>query len=279
MISLGNVNFNMILSVLIIAFLLFMIGNHLFKKFKTGLEGFEGETPLDKATDEAATDKTATDKALDKPLEQPLEQPLDKALDKPLEQPLDKALDKPLDKALDKPLDKPLDKTSDQTLDKATDPALDKTSSTDKPLDKATDIPEEVPIDSGAETDKATTMTDLFESVNRQMDIIRTLKLSENMVPIKIDKKVPESLMILANLKLLINNGVYKNELDLKEVYDKYIGNKAIQVLASDINSLNMESSGSDMGALETSYLSRTKAVVDGHQKIIDKILENKSKE
>jgi len=127
-----------------------------------------------------------------------------------------------------------------------------------------------------SETDKSTMMTDLFESVNKQMDIIRTLKLSENMIPIKIDKTVPESQLILANLKLLVNNGVYKNELDLKEIYDKYIGNKAVQLLASDINSLNLESPDAQM---ETTYLTRTKSVVDGHQKIIDKILENKSKE
>ena len=188
-----NVNFNMILSVIIIAFLLFMIGNHLFRKLN--LEGFE-EAPEAKDADTKIADT----------------------------------------------------KIADPTV------AQQETS----------------------ETDKSTMMTDLFESVNKQMDIIRTLKLSENMIPIKIDKTVSESQLILANLKLLINNGVYKNELDLKDTYDKYIGNKAVQLLASDINSLNLESPESHM---ETTYLTRTKSVVDGHQKIIDKILENKSKE
>jgi hypothetical protein len=190
----------MILSVVITAFLLFMIVTNLFKRFhwNLNLEGFE--TPAESTTESTTESKVADPKVADPKVAQ----------------------------------------------------------------------------DDTSETDKSTMMTDLFESVNKQMDIIRTLKLSENMIPIKIDKTVSESQLILANLKLLINNGVYKNELDLKDTYDKYIGNKAVQLLASDINSLNLESPESHM---ETTYLTRTKSVVDGHQKIIDKILENKSKE
>ncbi len=200
MISFVNVHFNMILSVVITAFLLFMIVTNLFKRFhwNLNLEGFE--TPAESTTESTTESKVADPKVADPKVAQ----------------------------------------------------------------------------DDTSETDKSTMMTDLFESVNKQMDIIRTLKLSENMIPIKIDKTVSESQLILANLKLLINNGVYKNELDLKDTYDKYIGNKAVQLLASDINSLNLESPESHM---ETTYLTRTKSVVDGHQKIIDKILENKSKE
>ena len=201
MISFVNVHFNMILSVVITAFLLFMIVTNLFKRFhwNLNLEGFE--TPAESTTESKVADP------------------------------------------------------------KVADPKVAET---------------KVAQDDTSETDKSTMMTDLFESVNKQMDIIRTLKLSENIIPIKIDKTVSESQLILANLKLLINNGVYKNELDLKDTYDKYIGNKAVQLLASDINSLNLESPESHM---ETTYLTRTKSVVDGHQKIIDKILENKSKE
>ncbi len=205
MISFVNVHFNMILSVVITAFLLFMIVTNLFKRFhwNLSLEGFE--TPAESTTESKVDPKVADPKVADPKVSDP--------------------------------------KVAQQET---------------------------------SETDKSTMMTDLFESVNKQMDIIRTLKLSENMIPIKIDKTVPESQLILANLKLLVNNGVYKNELDLKEIYDKYIGNKAVQLLASDINSLNLESPDAQM---ETTYLTRTKSVVDGHQKIIDKILENKSKE
>jgi len=131
-----------------------------------------------------------------------------------------------------------------------------------------------------SDTDKSTMMADLFEIVNTQMDTIRTLKLSDKFTPINIDKTVSEPFVILMNLKLLINNSIYKNEMDLKEMYDKYIGNKAVQQLLSDINSVNMDTSSTpDIGSLETSFLTKSKSIVDGHQKIIDKILENKRNE
>ena len=131
-----------------------------------------------------------------------------------------------------------------------------------------------------SETDKSTMMADLFEKVNTQMDMIRTVKLSDKFTPINIDKTVSEPFAILMNLKLLINNGVYKNEIDLKEMYDKYIGNKAVQLLVSDINSVNMDTGSTpDIGSLETSFLTRCKSIVDGHQNIIDKLLESKNKE
>lgn len=129
-----------------------------------------------------------------------------------------------------------------------------------------------------SDTDKSTIMADLFEKVNSQMDIIRTLKLSDVFVPINIDKTALDPFVILTNLKLLINNGIYKNELDLKDIYDKYIGNKAVQILASDINSVNMGSSV-DVSANETTFLTRCQQIVDAHQKLIDKILDNKGKE
>jgi hypothetical protein len=138
------------------------------------------------------------------------------------------------------------------------------------------------PPSSGPEildTDKSTIMVDLFEKVNTQMDIIRTIKLSDRFVPINIDKTASEPFAILMNLKLLINNGIYKNEMDLKEMYDKYIGNKAIQVLTSDINSVNMESSADvNIGSLESSFLTRCQSIVGAHQTVIDKLLENQSK-
>jgi len=123
-------------------------------------------------------------------------------------------------------------------------------------------------------------IADLFEKVNTQMDMIRTVKLSDKFTPINIDKTVSEPFAILMNLKLLINNGVYKNEIDLKEMYDKYIGNKGVQLLVSDINSVNMDTGSTpDIGSLETSFLTRCKSIVDGHQNIIDKLLENKNKQ
>lgn len=150
-------------------------------------------------------------------------------------------------------------------------PSATTTVSASAPAPSANEIPD---------TDKSTIMVDLFEKVNNHMDVIRTIKVSDKFVPINIDKSAAEPYAILANLKLLINNGIYKNEIDLKEMYDKYIGNKSIQVLTSDINSVNMESTNTaEIGSLETSFLKRCQSIVAGHQTVIDKILENKSKE
>jgi hypothetical protein len=130
-------------------------------------------------------------------------------------------------------------------------------------------------------TDKSTIMADLFDKVNSQMDIIRTIQLSDKIVPITIDKTAVDPFIILSNLKLLINNGIYKNELDIKDVYKNYIGNKEVQLLTSDINSVNLESQTDSVtiSNLETSFLKRCQSIVDAHQKLIEKILDNKSKE
>ena len=148
------------------------------------------------------------------------------------------------------------------------------------PASAATPAPSAPSVAEIPDTEKSTIMVDLFEKVNNHMDTIRTMKLSNSFVPINIDKTASEPFVILMNLKLLINNGIYKNELDLKEMYDKYIGNKAVQVLTSDINSVNMDSnSNENIGSLESSFLTRCKNIVAAHQTIIDQILENKSKE
>ena len=158
------------------------------------------------------------------------------------------------------------------------------TGSIDKPVVPDKTVVADKPVvitasSSTSDTDKSTIMAELFENVNKQLDIVRTFKLSDTLVPIKIDKTPQDDVLILANLKLLVNNGVSKNELDLKEVYDKYIGNKAVLVLVSDLNSLNLVRVPDNLADLETTFLSRTKAIVDAHQKIIDKILDNKSKQ
>ncbi len=130
-------------------------------------------------------------------------------------------------------------------------------------------------------TQKSTQLAELFEKVNTQMDVLRTLKLSDTYLPLSLDKTAQEPYVILANLRLLINNGVYKNELDIKDLNDKYVGNKGVQMLASDINSLNLEpgSKLANIPATETTFLTRVQKIVDAHQTLIDKILESKSKE
>jgi hypothetical protein len=83
-------------------------------------------------------------------------------------------------------------------------------------------------------------VSELLDRVNTQTDIIRTFKGSFDPVPpLKIDGAGDERIILLKNIKLLLNNGVFKNETDLKEY--EYIGNKTVNTLVSEVNSLNME--------------------------------------
>jgi hypothetical protein len=173
------------------------------------------------------------------------------------------------------------DNTSVPASDPSASPPSASPPSASPPSDSPpSDSPPPVSSTPVSDTDKSTMMADLFEKVNAQMDKIRIMKLSDQFTPINIDKTASDPFVILMNLKLLINNGIYKNEMDLKELYDKYIGNKAVNQLLSEINSVNMDNKLlPDIGNLETQFLSRCKSIADGHQTIINKILENKSKQ
>lgn len=244
-----NINLKLVVSIVIIVFLALIIVNHFFKDIfklnpfyrnKILLEGFEADASVPTDSVKAST---------------------------------------PTDSV----------KASGETSsDKASrETSSDKASSASVPTVSAPSGSEGTPIKPSislesemSETDKSTMMAELFEKVNNQMDIIRTLRLSDNFKPINIDKTVSDPFTILMNLKLLINNGIYKNEIDLKDMYDKYIGNKSVQLLTSEINSVNMDSSSNpNIGSLENTILVKTKSIVDGHQKIIDKLLEIKSNE
>ena len=131
------------------------------------------------------------------------------------------------------------------------------------------------------ESNKPIELAAAFEKVNKQTDMIRSLNESTDIViPIKIDKNADANFLILANLKLLANNGIGKNEASLKAVYDQYIGNREIALLISDLNSLKFESSNdASLHAKEEPLLCRVKTIIDGHQTLIDSILEKKSNE
>ena len=238
------------ISVVVIAFLSYLLLSHLFGKLKRNirLEGFESTTDV---SGNSAVDVSNGQPTLMTDLSGSQVTVMTGSDDKPVMTGSD---DKPI--VADKPL---------------------MTGSNDKTV--VADKPVIISSSSTSDTDKSTIMAELFENVNKQLDIVRTFKLSDTLVPIKIDKTPQDDVLILANLKLLVNNGVSKNELDLKEVYDKYIGNKAVPVLVSDLNSLNLVRVPDNLADLETTFLSRTKAIVDAHQKIIDKILDNKSKQ
>jgi hypothetical protein len=75
-----------------------------------------------------------------------------------------------------------------------------------------------------------------------------------------------------------VNNGISKNEASLKAVYDQYIGNREVMLLVTDINSLKMEKANADiLHKQEIALICRSKVIIDGHQTLIDRILEKGS--
>jgi hypothetical protein len=285
-----KVNIKMIVSIIIVLFLSLIVLNHFFKDFfklnpyyrnKILLEGFDASVTDASVTDvsgNATKNTSVTAPPLAPPLTTPLTAPLTTPLTAtamPLTATTLTATSMPLT-ATAPPLTATAMPLTATAMPLATEAPLTATApplATAAPLapPSANEIPD---------ADKSTIIVDLFEKVNTHKDIIRTILLSNKLVPINIDKTAPERYAILENLKLLINNGIYTNEINLKEIYNQYIGNKSIQVLTSDINSVNMESTNTaDIGSLETSFLKRCQSIVAAHQIVIDKLLEKKSKE
>lgn len=148
-----------------------------------------------------------------------------------------------------------------------------------------------------------------FEKVNKQTDMIRSLTEStEPAVPLKIDKNGDPEYLVITNLKLLMNNGIGKNEASLKAVYDQYIGNREITLLTTELNSIKTDAAALqadlktqsviqspfaikapvalpaalDPNAIhgkEIGLMCRMKTIIDGHQALLDRILEKKSDE
>jgi hypothetical protein len=131
------------------------------------------------------------------------------------------------------------------------------------------------------DVDKPIELASAFEKVNKQTDMIRTLnEVTEPVVPLKIDKSADAEFLVLTNLKLLVNNGISKNEASLKAVYDQYIGNREVTLLATDMNSLKIEKANADaLHKQEIALICRAKVIIDGHQTLIDRILEKGSDE
>lgn len=129
------------------------------------------------------------------------------------------------------------------------------------------------------DVDKPIELASAFEKVNKQTDMIRTLnEVTEPIAPLKIDKSADAEFLVLTNLKLLVNNGISKNEASLKAVYDQYIGNREVTLLATDMNSLKIEKANADaLHKQEIALICRAKVIIEGHQTLIDRILEKGS--
>lgn len=158
--------------------------------------------------------------------------------------------------------------------------------SSDAPLSSSleptsTDAPLSLTVEESEKPTKVSSsdVSELFERVNTQSDIIRTFKGSfDPIIPLKIDGTGDQRIILLKNIKLLLNNGVFKNETDLKDY--EYFGNKAINTLVSEVNNLNLESPASilDIDKKEVDYANRTREIIEEHKKIIDLELKRRAK-
>lgn len=131
------------------------------------------------------------------------------------------------------------------------------------------------------EASKSIELAAAFEKVGKQTDMIRSIRESTTpAVPIKIDKDADPNSLILVNLKLLVNSGINANETSLKLAYDQYIGNREVTLLGNELNLLKFDSAYTEENrSKEEGFLCRVKIIIEGHQKIIDSILEKRSDE
>ena len=167
-----------------------------------------------------------------------------------------------------------------------------------------------MPIDYATENSENT--ANLFDKVNIQLDMIRTLKepYSEIVQTVNFNRDLSSNMLILSNLKTLVNTGIANNDKDLQTnpgivKMFQYGGNDSIAEIITDMATLNeaklvelcakypsgcdMISSTSDRAVcmtktqkqcikeIEASYIKRISAIVEGHQRIIDRILKKES--
>lgn len=147
------------------------------------------------------------------------------------------------------------------------------------------------------------TIADLFDRVNVQIDIVRTLKepYTDAIQTVNYDR----DLSILSNLKTLVNVGIAGIDKDLQtnagivKIY-QYGGNELVGEIITDLASLdetklavtntcdNIESATAkeiciakvkkqQLKEIEADYLKRATVIVDSHQRILDRILEKQS--
>jgi hypothetical protein len=173
--------------------------------------------------------------------------------------------------------------------------------------------PTSAPTATEEPTENSEIIADLFDQVNKQIDIVRTLKepYTEQIKTVSYDRDLSGNMIILSNLKTLVNVGIATNDKDLKtnagiaKVY-QYGGNDTIDELIADLASLDdlkltgmlnltktpmcdSIASATDketcvskakkqrLKEIEKDYLKRVNTVVDSHQRILDRILEKQS--
>lgn len=168
------------------------------------------------------------------------------------------------------------DAKADTKADAKTDAKADAKTDTNKEDEETMDIAIE----------NTTKLTQLFEKVNNQIDIIRTLKTpySNKVVEIKFltENGVSPDTVVQTNLLHILRNGVKPNDTDLQSndgikkyysyggmmpIIDKLIQSISAQCTAiTDINKCYRMSNQKNISRLET--------IINTHQSILDKIME-----
>lgn len=162
-------------------------------------------------------------------------------------------------------------------------------------------------------TENSENTANLFDKVNAQMDKIRTLKepYSEIVKTVNFNRDLSGNMLILSNLKTLVNMGIVNNDKDLQTnpgiaKLFQYGGNDSISEIIADMATLdeaklaelckkkNMSEcdkieSATDRATcvakiqkqcqreIEASYIKRISGIVEGHQRIIDRVLKKES--
>lgn len=167
-------------------------------------------------------------------------------------------------------------------------------------------------------TMNSTNITELFDKVNTQTDIIRTLKqpYSDKFQTVKFDSSIGNSdadinTVIFSNLIAILRSAIQTNDNDLKSnpgitEFFQYSGNESIGELINELSLMTADNikkkhdgvttvsctvtDAAEKVAcvskiykqfdrkMESDYINRVMAIVDAHQRIIDRILEKKSK-
>ena len=162
-------------------------------------------------------------------------------------------------------------------------------------------------------TENSENTANLFDKVNLQLDQIRTLKepYSEIVKTVNFNRDLSGNMLILSNLKTLVNTGIANNDQDLQKnpgitKLFQYGGNDSIAEIIADMATLdeakltelckkqNMSEcdkieSATDRATcvakiqkqcrqeIEASYIKRITTIVNGHQRIIDRVLKKES--
>lgn len=162
-------------------------------------------------------------------------------------------------------------------------------------------------------TENSENTANLFDKVNLQLDKIRTLKepYTEIVKTVSFNRDLTGNMLILSNLKTLVNTGIANNDEDLQKnpgisKLFQYGGNDSIAEVISDMSTLdeaklielcnkkdttecNKIESATDRATcvakiqkqcrqeIEASYIKRITTIVSGHQRIIDRVLKKES--